>query len=85
VAAAPPAACAPQRIDYVCNMCGGTTVTRDAWAEWDAGEQEWGLGAAYDYAFCHDCEQETNLVEVDLDTRQPTGDEAVSVTLPPRR
>jgi len=54
------------RVDYVCKTCGGNTVTRDAWAEWDAGEQTWVLGAAYDYAFCHDCQQETHLVAVGL-------------------
>jgi hypothetical protein len=54
------------RVAYVCNMCGGSSVTRDAWAEWDVAAQEWGLGAAYDYAFCHDCQEETRLVEVEL-------------------
>ncbi len=54
------------RVTYVCNMCGGNTVTRDAWAEWNVEQQEWVLGAAYDYAFCHDCQQETRLVEVQL-------------------
>jgi len=60
-------------VDYVCRTCGGKTVTRDAWAAWDAGAQDWLLGAAFDYAFCHDCEGETQLVEVDLKTREPTG------------
>lgn len=27
------------RHTYVCNMCGGNTVTRDAWGEWDVDEQ----------------------------------------------
>ncbi|MFD1612783.1 hypothetical protein ACFSCW_13325 [Sphingomonas tabacisoli] len=55
-----------KRVTFVCNMCGGTSVTRDAWAEWDVASQDWVLGAAYDYAFCHDCEKETRLVEVEL-------------------
>jgi hypothetical protein len=55
-----------KRVTFVCNMCGGDTVTRDAWAEWDVEAQEWVLGAAYDYAFCHDCEGETKLVEVEF-------------------
>lgn len=55
-----------KRLTYVCNMCSGKVVTRDAWAEWDEQEQEWVLGAAYDYAFCHDCEKETRLVEVEF-------------------
>jgi len=54
------------RVTYVCNICGGNTVTRDAWAEWDVDAQEWVLGAAYDYALCHDCQEETNLLEVEL-------------------
>jgi hypothetical protein len=69
---APPRA-TPRPVDYVCNTCGGNSVTRDAWAAWDAEAQEWTLGAAFDYANCHDCEGETKLVEVDRDTRDPTG------------
>jgi hypothetical protein len=53
-------------VDYVCHLCRGNSVTRDAWAEWDVAEQEWVLGAAYDYAFCHDCQKETRLEEVQL-------------------
>jgi len=58
------------RVTYVCNMCGGKTVTRDAWAAWDVDGQQWVLGAAYDYAFCHDCEGETRLIEVELESVQ---------------
>ena len=50
----------------VCNICDGNTVSCDAWAECDVVAQEWVLGAAFDYAFCHDCEKETRLVEVEL-------------------
>jgi len=63
-------------VDYVCEICLGNTVTRDAWAEWDADEQNWVLGAVYDYAFCHDCQEETHLVEVELAAEvedQPSG------------
>jgi len=59
-------------VDYVCERCGGNTVTRDAWAAWDVEAQEWVLGAAFDYAYCHDCDEETRLEEVDLATREPT-------------
>ncbi|HEV2746955.1 MAG TPA: hypothetical protein VGW34_06615 [Allosphingosinicella sp.] len=72
MAAAPPQA-AGEAVDYVCKTCGGNSVTRDAWAEWDAEAQEWVLGAAFDYAFCHHCEEETNLVEVELASGEPTG------------
>ena len=70
---AAPSPAIPSPVDYVCDTCGGNTVTRDAWAEWDTTSQDWTLGAAYDYAYCHDCDEETNLVEVDLQTREPTG------------
>ena len=53
-------------VTYVCEKCGSKTVSRDAWAEWNEKEQDWVLGAAYDYAFCHDCEEETNLDELEL-------------------
>ena len=55
-----------KRLTFVCDMCGGGTVTRDAWAKWDVKQQDWVLGAAFDDVFCHDCEGETRLVEVVL-------------------
>ena len=55
-----------KRVTFVCNTCGSDFVTRDAWAEWDVEDQDWILGAAFDYAFCHKCEEETRLVEVEL-------------------
>jgi len=54
------------RVQFVCETCGSTLVTRDAWAEWDVSTQEWVLGAAFDYTFCHACEGETHLAEVPL-------------------
>lgn len=64
-----------KRVTYVCETCGSDHVTRDAWAEWDAGTQKWMLGAAYDYAFCHRCQNETHLEEVAL-KRITVGDNA---------
>lgn len=54
------------RVEFTYNICGGKNVTRDAWAAWNADEQQWVLGAAFDYAFCHDCEEEIQLVEREL-------------------
>lgn len=54
------------RYTYICNVCGSDDVTRDAWAAWDVKEQDWVLGAAFDYAYCHRCENETHLDEVAL-------------------
>lgn len=55
-----------KRYAMVCSSCSSDLVTRDAWAEWDVEQQDWVLGAAYDYTFCHKCEAETRLVEVEL-------------------
>jgi hypothetical protein len=63
----PSPARAEPRIDIVCAGCGGNSVTRDAWAEWDADAQDWVLGSVFDQGFCHDCEEETRLEEVLLD------------------
>ena len=54
------------KLRMVCGTCGSTLVTRDAWAEWDADEQDWVLGAAYDYSFCHFCEGETRIQELPI-------------------
>jgi RNase P subunit RPR2 len=51
------------RLRMACKNCGSLLVTRDAWAEWSEGDQEWVLGAIYDYSFCHDCEDETRIEE----------------------
>lgn len=50
----------------VCAQCGSTQVTRDAWAEWSVDEQDWQLGAVFDYAFCHRCERSTRIEEKSL-------------------
>ncbi|MBB4837267.1 hypothetical protein HNP52_000318 [Sphingomonas kyeonggiensis] len=49
------------RIEYACAHCGGTAVTRDAWAEWDRENQLWTLSETFDFAFCHQCHRETQL------------------------
>ena len=50
----------------ICRTCGSDEVSRDAWANWDAGRQKWVLGAVFDYAHCHRCDCETSLIEVTL-------------------
>lgn len=52
----------PERIEYACARCSGTAVTRDAWAEWDREHQLWTLSETFDFAFCHHCHRETQLV-----------------------
>jgi len=50
-------------IEYACDRCGDTAVTRDAWAEWNVTHQMWILSETFDFAFCHQCHRETRLVE----------------------
>ncbi len=51
------------KVEYVCAYCGSNEISRDAWADWDTGTQQWVLGAIFDYAHCHRCESETSLEE----------------------
>lgn len=59
-----------KRIAIICGTCGSDDVSRDAWANWDTREQEWVLGAVFDYGHCHRCEGESSLVEVELSPPQ---------------
>ena len=51
------------RVEHACERCGATSVTRDAWAEWDVAGQSWVLSEIFDFAFCHQCHRDTKLVE----------------------
>lgn len=53
---------AAPRVEHGCERCGGTAVTRDAWAEWSAESQAWILSEVFDFAFCHECQRETRLI-----------------------
>ena len=50
----------------VCETCGSTDVSRDAWGDWDAAQQRWVLRTVFDFAHCHDCDSETRLTEAPL-------------------
>jgi hypothetical protein len=56
-----------QRLRMICERCGSTQVTRDAWAEWREEAQEWVLGMVFDHAFCHACEKKTRVAERPLE------------------
>jgi hypothetical protein len=56
------------RLRMVCGKCRSDEVTRDAWAEWNLEAQSWGLGALFDYAFCHRCQASTRIEECPLDS-----------------
>lgn len=55
-----------KRYAMVCDRCGSDDVSRDAWADWDTGTQQWVLGATYDHTYCHKCDGETHAIEVEL-------------------
>lgn len=75
-AAVPPSVSSPAaRVNYICRWCGGNAVSRDAWASWDAGAQDWVLGATFDYAYCHECDGETTLEAVALTCSEQAADE----------
>lgn len=61
------------RITIICKTCGSKEVTRDAWAEWNEESQQWVLAAAYDYAYCHKCENDARLAEMPLNELSPIG------------
>ena len=50
-------------VRMVCSRCASEQVTREAWAEWDAGAQDWRLGAVFDHAWCHRCQCDTRIAE----------------------
>ncbi len=53
----------PTPVEHCCTHCGGTAVTRDAWVEWEVAQQAWVISALFDFAFCHHCHRQTQLVE----------------------
>ena len=61
-----------KRVIYLCESCGSEHVTLDAWAEWNVEQQEWVLGATYDYTFCHKCQADTRLAELELEEAATT-------------
>ena len=57
-------------ITFHCQSCHSTNVSRDAWADWDRASQQWVLRCAFDYAYCHDCDGETQLVGSEIELQQ---------------
>lgn len=51
----------------VCKQCGSEMVRRDAWGEWDSTTQQWVLADVFDYAYCLDCDQDTELEDKEVD------------------
>lgn len=55
-----------KRIAIICSTCGSDAASRDAWSNWDIDNQEWVLGSVFDAGFCHRCDCESRLIEVEL-------------------
>ena len=55
-----------QKVQMVCETCGSTDVSRDAWGDWDVKMQEWVLRTVFEYAHCHACDEETRIEEKPL-------------------
>ena len=55
-----------KRYAMICRACGSDEVSRDAWADWDTGKQEWVLRCAFDAGFCHRCGCASRLIEVEV-------------------
>jgi ribosomal protein L37AE/L43A len=53
-------------IKYTCPKCKGDRVGYDANSIWDVALQQWTLGNTYDSAWCNDCGELKDLVEVEL-------------------
>ena len=56
-----------KRVAIICGACGSDEISRDAWANCDIGKQEWALGTVFDYGHCHRCDDESRLIEVELE------------------
>lgn len=63
-------------IDYRCTSCGGTKISYDASAEWDAGQQQFVVNSTYDACFCNSeaCQgEESSVAEFDVQTGEALG------------
>jgi hypothetical protein len=55
-----------KRYAIVCERCGSSDIVSDARAAWDVQNQQWTLVGHYDASECLGCEQDTNLIAVEL-------------------
>ena len=55
-----------KRVTYTCSKCGSTNVISDTRAQWDVPSQRWIVVGHYDSAECLDCEEDEELIEVEL-------------------
>lgn len=53
---------------FICCHCKRDNVTLDANAEFNTDTQRWDLASTFQQAFCHDCDGETSLKKVTIET-----------------
>ena len=53
-------------IAILCETCRSDDVSRDAWGDWDTAAQTWVLRTVFDHSYCHNCDEERNLIEVKI-------------------
>lgn len=53
-------------VQFLCSKCGSTNVVSDTRAKWNVSRQEWLVVGHYDSSECLDCEEEADLIEVEL-------------------
>jgi len=53
----------PYKLQMLCPNCGGSSITKDATAEWDEDNQEWGMAGICDSGWCQDCDTEVRYAE----------------------
>ena len=62
-------------VTYVCKKCQGANVLKDAYAYWDAFDQEWKVQEAFDTgSICEDCHDTTEIIRVELNKTKEQGD-----------
>jgi hypothetical protein len=55
-------------ITKVCSTCGSESVLADAYAEWNKESQKWELLEVFDKGhFCHDCDGDCSIKDVEID------------------
>ena len=52
----------------VCSYCGSNEVDRDACAAWNIETQQWEMVTVYDNADCEQCQGETSLEMITVDS-----------------
>jgi hypothetical protein len=71
---------------YICNICGGDDIQRDAVVSWDITTQAWEVESVYDAGYCDTCEEEMKFfkwVELNLRDHVAAVVEARAATLCP--